>query len=75
MKTFEELKGYALASSQGKTASQLGHKLDKNPYGEDDERHWRWLDAWCVEETEKRKRRSDPPLNADVEPPRERKDQ
>lgn len=57
MKTLEELKGYALASSQGKSASQLGHKIDANPYDEDDECHWRWLDAWCVERFAEARRR------------------
>lgn len=34
------------ATEEGRKARREGHKIDANPYPEDEERHWNWLDGW-----------------------------
>jgi hypothetical protein len=34
------------ATEEGRKARREGRKIDANPYPEDEERHWNWLDCW-----------------------------
>lgn len=46
-----QLLAYARASTEGTEAARLGKSIDANPYAEESESHWRWLNAWCNEKT------------------------
>ncbi len=49
MKTPEQILQGIRAREAGKLAAEQGKKLDENPFPEEAEEHWLWLDAWCVE--------------------------
>lgn len=55
MKTTEQILDGIRAREAGKTASREGRKMDANPHPETSDTHWDWLDAWCIEETAKRR--------------------
>ena len=57
MKTKEQILDGICARDAGRQASRDGKKMDANPYPEDANLHWDWLDAWCVEESAKAKAR------------------
>jgi hypothetical protein len=52
-----QLLAYARASTEGTEAARDDKGLDANPYAEESECHWRWLNAWCNEKTKNLTRR------------------
>jgi hypothetical protein len=56
--TEKDIRGFVAASTAGREAYHQGKKLDANPYDENDERHWRWLNAWANEGMERMRRTS-----------------
>jgi len=52
MKTIQQIRYLVRADREGRDAAREGKTLDDNPYPEDAEEHWRWLNAWCNEMVE-----------------------
>ena len=55
MKTYEYFLARVQAREAGKQSARAGGTIAENPYPEDDDLHWLWLDAWCVEKAHARK--------------------
>jgi hypothetical protein len=53
--TLDEILDGIRASKAGREAAEQGKTIADNPHPEESELHWRWLDAWCVENQRARK--------------------
>jgi len=49
MKTLAQIVAGIRAREAGIKAAIAGQKIGANPYAEDDDCHWSWLDSWCRE--------------------------
>lgn len=51
---YEQMILKAQARMEGREAAKNHEKCDANPYSEELELHWQWLNAWCEQEMEMR---------------------
>lgn len=72
MRITQEIINKVRARDAGQLASHRGLKLDANPYPEESDLHWEWLNSWCNEEMAKRgriKQIHSPNTGGEVGPP------
>lgn len=51
----DALKARIKARDEGRQAAKDGVVVGDNPYPENDETHWHWMDGWASEKIEQRK--------------------